>query len=146
MLLMGYRLTNEATGEVLKLGSREWEMLLKLAAIEAGPWEPQEGRDYTRGSIASEEASRMARSVGELLRHLSRGHAGEQPEETQRRPTGDFEPWTRQEMLNHLGYTEEDPLAFFSASRRRHMGERFIRLASKGAFEVIPEAELEPGG
>ncbi len=133
---MSYKLISEATGETLQLGSREWEVLRRLAATEGGVWKPQEGRDYTRGRISPEEASEMADSVNELLQHAST-HPGEQTEETPRRPLGAFETWTRQEMLDYLAYTEESPLEFFSPAHRRHMGESFVRLASKGAFEVI---------
>ena len=137
---MGYQLTSEATGVVLPLNPREWEMLLKLAAAsgEASIWEPEGGRDYTRGKVPSEEASRMAASVTEMLRQMPQEPSEEPTKAARRSPAGNFETWTKSEMLNHLGYTEENPLAFFSIARRRRMAERFVQLAAAGAFEVLP--------
>ena len=140
---MSYKLISEGTGETLSLSSVEWEMLQKLAALGGGAWQPQEGRDYTRGIVSAEDASDMANSVDEALGQI-RAHAGEPTEERRRRPSGAFEPWTRQEMLDHLGDTEEDPLKFFSLPHKMHRGESFVRIPSKGDFEVLPRP-LEEG-
>ena len=143
---MGYKLISEPTDETLSLSSREWEMLRRLAAYpeDASVWGPEEGMDYTRGGISAEEASRMAHSVSEALMQI-RKHAAEPTEEAQRHPSGNFETWTRQEMLNHLGPSEENPLEFFSSPRRLRRGENFVRLASAGAFEVLPSLPEEEG-
>jgi hypothetical protein len=71
----------------------------------------------------------MAASVKEILGRL-RQRVAERTEEAQR-PAGEPEPRMRQE--------EEDPLVFFSDLRRLHRCESFVRLASQGAFGVIPD-------
>lgn len=128
---MGYKLTSKATGEALRLSSGEWKMLQELAASPVG-WKPQEDRDYTRGMIDPEEASKIAESVKEMLAHVSSQHAYQYPEETRQ---------TRQELKEDLGY-EEEPLRFFGNPPKRAKAEDFVRLASAGAFEIIPEVEL----
>ena len=143
---MSYELISEATDETLPLSSREWVMLRKLAAYpeDAGVWGPEEGMDYTRGFISAEEASRMAQSVNEALTQI-REHAAEPTEEAQRRPSGNFETRTRQEMQDQLGLSEENPLEFFNAPRRLRRGENFVRLASAGAFKVLPDLPEDEG-
>jgi hypothetical protein len=124
---MAYTLTSQATGEMMELGSREWEKLLELAATSGGNWERQEDRDYNSGQIDSEEAALMAESVEGLLPYTSSSErSDQQPEETRR---------TREGLRESLGH-EEDPLTFFGDPRRRHKAQHFVRLASLGAFQI----------
>ena len=129
---MGYKLTN-GTEDTLSLSAEEWEMILKLANSPVG-WEPQEGKDYTRGRIDSEEASIMAESVKGMIGQASSQRAFQYPEETRH---------TRQELREDLGY-EEEPLKFFGSPQQRYIAQGFFRLASAGAFEVVPDSN-NPG-
>ena|SRR5215217_4362900 len=129
---MGYELISEAMGETLRLSSREWEMLRALAAQPAG-WEPEEDRDYSRGSIPAEEALEMAESVKLSLQYLWREPSLEQAGVAQTVP----------ELLNSLGYVEGDPFTFFGDVDRRRKVETFIRLASAGVLEIFPQYSVE---
>jgi hypothetical protein len=125
---MSYTLIkSEITDEALTLTSREWEMLLKLAAEPPG-WKPQEDRDYTRGRISSEEAADMAESVKGQLAYLWRERPDAPSEEVH----------TLFELRDSLGYVEGDPHTFFGDQNRRRKAEAFVLLASAGAFEVQP--------
>ena len=129
---MGYTLTSEATNQSLSLSSGEWKILRDLASSPAG-WTPREGRDYTaRGRIDSEEALEIAESVEGMLGEASSEQTYQQHEQS---------PETIQELRESLGY-EEEPLTFFGDPRRRYKAERFVRLASAGAFEIVPDSEL----
>jgi hypothetical protein len=126
---------SEIADEALTLTSREWEMLRKLAAEPPG-WKPQEDRDYTRGCISSEEAANMAESVKGQLAYLWRERPDAPSEEVH----------TLFELRDSLGYVEGDPHTFFGDVDRRRKVEEFIRLASAGAFEVLPYLPEEEKG
>jgi len=131
---MYYELVSQATHETLKLSSREWEMLRKLAAEPPG-WKSQEDRDYTRGCISSEEAADMAESVKGQLAYLWRERPDAPAEEVH----------TLFELRDSLGYVEGDPHTFFGDLDRRRKVEAFVLLASAGAFEVLPRPYDEEG-
>jgi hypothetical protein len=132
---MSYTLIkSEITDETLKLSSREWEMLRKLAAEPPG-WKPQEGRDYTRGRIASEEAADLAESVKGQLAYLWRERPDAPSEEVH----------TLFELRDSLGYVEGDPHTFFGDLGRRRKVEAFVLLALAGALEVRPRPYDEEG-
>jgi hypothetical protein len=132
---MSYTLIkSEITDEALTLTSREWEMLRKLAAEPPG-WKPQEGRDYTRGRISSEEAADMAESVKGQLAYLWRERPDAPSEEVH----------TLFELRDSLGYVEGDPHTFFGDQDRRRKVEAFVLLALAGAFEVRPRPYDEEG-
>ena len=124
---MDYQLVSEATGDTVHLSSREWEMLRELARQPAG-WKPKEDKDYTRGTIPAEEAAVMAHSVEVSFPHLRRERDVEKAREAR----------TLQELEESLGYIEGDPLTFFGDDARRRKVEVFIKLASVGALEVLP--------
>jgi hypothetical protein len=134
MLPMGYQLTSESTGETLTLSPREWEMLLKLADQPAG-WQPRGDREYTRGMFPAEAASEMAESVKVSLPYLSRERVGEQAGKAR----------NVEELPKSLGYLQGDPHTFFGDAAGRRKVERFIKLASLGAFEVLPNPSEEEG-
>jgi len=131
---MGYVLTSQATGETLPLSAREWEMIRALAAQPPG-WDPKGDRDYTGGRIPTDEASVMAESVKGQLRYLSRAHSVEQAGEARTVP----------ELRESLGHVQGDSRTFFGDDARRRKGEDFVRLASAGAFEVLPRRSEEEG-
>jgi len=99
----------------------------KLAAQRAG-WEPNEQRDYTRGSISAEEALEMTDSVRLSLPYLERTPS----------VTEALEAQTVEELQESLEYVEGDPFTYFGDDVRRRKVEDFVRLASAGGFEVRP--------